>query len=340
MSGRLIIETRDLTRTYRMGETDVHALRGVSLEIHEGEMVAITGPSGSGKSTLMAILGALDQPSGGSYKLDGYEIGEMRDDDQAMIRNWRIGFVFQQFNLLSRSSALTNVALPLVYAGVSAKERDARARAKLELVGLGDRMDHKPTELSGGQQQRVALARALVNEPAIILADEPTGNLDSKTGEEIMSLFWQLHEEQGITLIIVTHDAEVAEQTERVITLRDGAIVADEHNGHNVIYRRQAHVSASIPPLAEAPAVPFTGDASPVEDAPVDDSTEADTPAETSPAEEHPADHQSAVALLARASAEEVARRVRDEAQDAPASASTPDSDSGRNEEAEHDSTN
>ncbi len=168
MSGRTIIEATDLRKVYRMGETEVHALRGVSFKIDEGQMVAITGPSGSGKSTLMSILGALDQPTSGSYKLDGYEIGEMRDDDLAVIRNWRIGFVFQQFNLLARSTALANVALPLVYAGLPARERHERARHMLELVGLGDRMDHKPTELSGGQQQRVALARALVNEPAII----------------------------------------------------------------------------------------------------------------------------------------------------------------------------
>ncbi len=228
MSGRTIIEATDLRKVYRMGETEVHALRGVSFKIDEGQMVAITGPSGSGKSTLMSILGALDQPTSGSYKLDGYEIGEMRDDDLAVIRNWRIGFVFQQFNLLARSSALANVALPLVYAGVPARERHERARRVLELVGLGDRMDHKPLELSGGQQQRVALARALVNEPAIILADEPTGNLDSKTGEEIMALFWKLHEEKGITLIIVTHDPDIAAQTQRVIALRDGVIVSDE----------------------------------------------------------------------------------------------------------------
>ncbi len=228
MSGRTIIEATDLRKVYRMGETEVHALRGVSFKIDEGQMVAITGPSGSGKSTLMSILGALDQPTSGSYKLDGYEIGQMRDDDLAVIRNWRIGFVFQQFNLLARSSALANVALPLVYAGLPARERHERARHMLELVGLGDRMDHKPLELSGGQQQRVALARALVNEPAIILADEPTGNLDSKTGEEIIELFWKLHEERGITLIIVTHDPDIAARTQRVIALRDGVIVSDE----------------------------------------------------------------------------------------------------------------
>ncbi len=220
-----VIETNDLRKVYTMGETEVQALRGVSITINKGELVAIVGPSGSGKSTLMAILGALDKPSSGSYRLDGVEIGQMSEDSLSDIRNYRIGFVFQKFNLLARSSALTNVALPLVYAGVNAKEREARAKKVLELVDLGERMHHKPNELSGGQQQRVAIARALINNPAIILADEPTGNLDSKTGEEIMKLFRQLHQEQGITLIIVTHSPEVAEQVERVITMRDGTVV-------------------------------------------------------------------------------------------------------------------
>ncbi|MFN8373198.1 MAG: ABC transporter ATP-binding protein [Anaerolineae bacterium] len=225
MSGRLVIETQDLQKVYRMGTTEVQALRGVSIQIFEGEMVAIVGPSGSGKSTLMAILGALDVPSSGSYRLDGHEIGQMSDDELADVRNLRIGFVFQKFNLLGRSTALTNVALPLVYAGQSAKQRNEKAKEVLELVGLGDRLTHKPTELSGGQQQRVAIARALVNQPSIILADEPTGNLDSKTSDEIIALFHKLHKEQGITLVVVTHSPEIASQAERVITIRDGLIV-------------------------------------------------------------------------------------------------------------------
>ncbi len=202
-----VIETHGLTKTYQMGDTAVRALNGVSISICKGEFVAIVGPSGSGKSTLMAILGALDKPTSGTYRLDGTEIAALSDDSLSDIRNYRIGFVFQKFNLLARNSALANVGLPLVYAGVSAGERDQRARQALELVGLGDRTHHKPNELSGGQQQRVAIARALINQPSIILADEPTGNLDSRTGEEIMRLFRQLHTEQGITLILVTHSA-------------------------------------------------------------------------------------------------------------------------------------
>ncbi|MBC8099649.1 MAG: ABC transporter ATP-binding protein [Armatimonadetes bacterium] len=222
-----MIATHDLRKVYKMGDTEVHALTGVSLRIQRGEFLAIVGPSGSGKSTLMAILGALDKPSSGSYKLDGVEIGKMSQDSLSDIRNHRIGFVFQKFNLLARSSALHNVALPLVYAGENAAERNQRAKQALELVGLGDRTHHRPNELSGGQQQRVAIARALINNPSIILADEPTGNLDSKTGVEIMRLFRQLHSEQGITLIIVTHSPEIAEQANRVITMRDGSILSD-----------------------------------------------------------------------------------------------------------------
>ncbi len=220
-----VIETRDLRKVYTMGSTEVHALRGVDFVVHKGEMLAVVGPSGSGKSTLMAILGALDKPTSGSYRLDGVEISEMSEDSLSDVRNHRIGFVFQKFNLLARTTALDNVALPLVYAGVNQKERRERARLALETVGLGDRFHHKPNELSGGQQQRVAIARALVSAPSMILADEPTGNLDSKTGDEIMALFHQLHEQQGITLIIVTHSPEVAQQAQRIVTMRDGAIV-------------------------------------------------------------------------------------------------------------------
>jgi putative ABC transport system ATP-binding protein len=225
-----VIETTDLTKVYKMGLTEVQALRGVSIKIDKGELVAIIGPSGSGKSTLMAIIGALDKPTSGSYKLDGVEIGNMSDDSLSDIRNYRIGFVFQKFNLLGRSTALANVALPLVYAGVSGRERKERAEHALELVGLADRMNHRPNELSGGQQQRVAIARALVNNPSIILADEPTGNLDTVTGEEIIHLFRQLHADQGITLIVVTHSPEIAAQAERIITMRDGVIVHETDN--------------------------------------------------------------------------------------------------------------
>ncbi|HUN08299.1 MAG TPA: ABC transporter ATP-binding protein [Aggregatilineales bacterium] len=229
MERKAVIETRDLQKLYTMGTEQIHALAGVSVRIHEGEMVAIVGPSGSGKSTLMAILGALDIPTSGSYLLDGIEVSQLSDDQLADIRNYRIGFVFQKFNLLGRSTALANVALPLVYAGMSRAEREAKAKHALELVGLGERLHHKPTELSGGQQQRVAIARALVNDPAIILADEPTGNLDSKTSVEIMDLFHRLHAEQGLTLIVVTHSPEIAAQCDRAIMIRDGLIVEAEH---------------------------------------------------------------------------------------------------------------
>ncbi|PJF30291.1 MAG: macrolide ABC transporter ATP-binding protein [Candidatus Thermofonsia Clade 1 bacterium] len=223
-----IIEARDLTKVYKMGETEVHALRGVSLRVWKGEMVSVIGQSGSGKSTLLAILGALDVPTSGSYKLDGREVASLNDDQLAEIRNQRIGFVFQKFNLLARSTALANVALPLAYAGLSNREANRRATEMLKLVGLGDRLDHRPNQLSGGQQQRVAIARALVNQPSIILADEPTGNLDSATGKEIMALFQKLHQEHGITLIIVTHDPNIAALSERIIRLKDGLIECAE----------------------------------------------------------------------------------------------------------------
>jgi putative ABC transport system ATP-binding protein len=222
-----MIQVRDLRKTYRMGEIDVPALRGVSFRIQRGEFVAIMGPSGSGKSTLMNLLGCLDTPSGGRYFLDGLPIDQLDRDLLAAVRNRKIGFVFQQFNLLPRQTAIENVALPLVYlGGVSADERRARAQAVLEQVGLGDRMQHRPKELSGGQQQRVAIARALVTKPALLLADEPTGNLDSRSSAEIMALFDQLNQ-QGNTIVVVTHEAEVAAHAARVLTVHDGLLDSD-----------------------------------------------------------------------------------------------------------------
>ena len=219
-----VIQIESVTKTYRMGETEVRALRGVSLEIERGEMVAIVGPSGSGKSTLMNIIGCLDQPSSGTYRLDGVDVSQMNDDQLADIRNQKIGFVFQSFNLLPRTTALAQVELPMVYAGKP--ERRKHALDALTLVGLGDRAHHRPNELSGGQQQRVAIARALVNEPAIILADEPTGNLDSASGEEIINIFKTLNREKGMTIILVTHDPDIAAQAQRTIRVKDGMLSA------------------------------------------------------------------------------------------------------------------
>jgi putative ABC transport system ATP-binding protein len=224
-----LIETVDLWKTYVMGDEEIHALRGVSIQIDRGEYVAIMGPSGSGKSTLMNILGCLDTPTAGSYRLKGNEIGKMSDDELARIRNQEIGFVFQTFNLLARADAMHNVELPLVYAGVKHEERRRRARETLELVGLGDRMKHRPNELSGGQRQRVAIARALVNRPSIILADEPTGNLDSVTGEEIMAAFERIWK-QGNTVIVVTHEPDIAAHARRVVRMRDGKVESDVLN--------------------------------------------------------------------------------------------------------------
>jgi len=221
-----LIETRDLWKTYTMGSEEIHALRGISIDIDRGEYVAIMGPSGSGKSTLMNLIGCLDTPSKGTYLLNGKHVGDMNDNELARIRNEEIGFVFQTFNLLPRATALHNVELPLVYAGVSATDREARARGALERVELGDRMTHRPNELSGGQRQRVAIARALVNNPSILLADEPTGNLDSKTGAEIMSLFAKLHL-AGNTIVLVTHEADVAAFAHRTIHIRDGQVEKD-----------------------------------------------------------------------------------------------------------------
>lgn len=218
-----VIEARDLTKTYVMGEIEVQALRGVSFTVERGEVISIMGPSGSGKSTMMNMIGCLDRPSSGEYILDGESVAQMDDDQLASVRNRKIGFVFQSFNLLSRLTALGNVELPLRYSGRT-EGRRAKAQAALEAVGLNDRMKHRPYELSGGQQQRVAVARALVNDPAIIMADEPTGNLDSKVGKEIMSLLLNLNKDIGTTLIIVTHDPKIAEQTQRVIRLRDGEL--------------------------------------------------------------------------------------------------------------------
>ncbi len=221
-----LIETVDLWKTYVMGSEEIHALRGVSLSIERGEYVAIMGPSGSGKSTLMNLIGCLDTPSQGSYLLNGKQVGQMNDNELARIRNEEIGFVFQTFNLLPRATALHNVELPLVYAGVASADRQQRARLALEKVELGTRMTHRPNELSGGQRQRVAIARALVNDPSILLADEPTGNLDSKTGMEIMGLFERLHK-AGNTIILVTHEADVAAYAYRSIHLRDGQVEKD-----------------------------------------------------------------------------------------------------------------
>lgn len=221
-----LIHCRDLTRVYKMGENEVHALRGVSVDIQRGEYVAIMGPSGSGKSTFMNMIGALDRPTSGTLEIDGERLEAMKPDELAAFRGKRVGFVFQQFNLLPRTPALENAALPLVYSGISSAERKRRAEARLHQVGLGERMDHHPSQLSGGQQQRVAIARALVNDPAILLADEPTGALDSQTSEEILQIFGQLNRD-GMTIILVTHEQEVAGHAKRQIVFRDGEIVED-----------------------------------------------------------------------------------------------------------------
>lgn len=223
---RVVLEARGVTKVYELDEITVHALRGADLQVCEGEMLAIMGPSGSGKSTLMHIVGLLDHPSEGTVTIDGVDVSRMSENELATVRNKRIGFVFQAFNLLARTTALSNVELPLIYSGASAAERTRRARSSLELVGLGDRLGHMPNQLSGGQQQRVAIARALVTEPSIVLADEPTGNLDSRSGVEVMAFLQNLNRE-GITIILVTHDAKVARHAQRVVEISDGRITSD-----------------------------------------------------------------------------------------------------------------
>ncbi|MEZ4732717.1 MAG: ABC transporter ATP-binding protein [Caldilineaceae bacterium] len=230
-----VIEIREMTKVYKMGGTAVHALREVSLTINEGEYVAIIGTSGSGKSTLMNMIGLLDKPSTGSYRIRGTETSKLSQNQMADLRNKEIGFVFQRFNLLARTSARRQVELPLFYAGVPSGKAGKMALDALTRVGLGDRTHHRPDELSGGQQQRVAIARALVNNPSILLADEPTGALDTKTGEEVMALFQELHH-QGMTLIVVTHDMDIASQAQRIVTLKDGQISSDERNGHRIAH--------------------------------------------------------------------------------------------------------
>jgi putative ABC transport system ATP-binding protein len=228
-----LIQLDGITKTYRMGDVDVHALRGVSLTVDRGEFVAIMGSSGSGKSTMMNILGCLDRPSTGHYMLNGHEVSQLDRNELAEIRNRTLGFVFQSFNLLSRTSAVENVELPLLYQGINTRERVKRAKASLERVGLGSRLDHFPSQLSGGQQQRVAIARALVSDPKVILADEPTGNLDSKTSVEVMQLFSDLGK-SGITVVLVTHEQDIAQWARRVITMKDGVVVEDKLNEQKV----------------------------------------------------------------------------------------------------------
>ena len=246
-----LIELRDVRKVYDLGEVQVEALRGATLNIEQGEYVALVGPSGSGKSTLMNTLGCLDRPTSGSYKLAGEEVATMGRDERARIRNQRIGFVFQGFNLLSRTSALDNVELPLLYGGSTLKtaQRHKKATEMLTLVGLGNRADHHPNQLSGGQQQRVAIARALINNPSILLADEPTGNLDSRTSIEVMDIFQTLNRERGITVLLITHEMDIAEYGTRIVTFRDGQVVADRP----VTRRRLAQEElAALPQAAEA----------------------------------------------------------------------------------------
>jgi len=238
-----LVQLDDVTKTYRMGEVDVHALRGVTLSIADGEFIAIMGASGSGKSTLMNVIGCLDRPTGGSYRLAGEEVSRLDRDALAAVRNRTLGFVFQSFNLLSRTSALENVELPLVYGGLAARERHARATEALARVGLGDRVHHHPNQLSGGQQQRVAIARAIVTHPRLLLADEPTGNLDTRTSLEVMALLQELGR-HGITVVLVTHEADVAEYASRLVVLRDGLVKSDE--------RRAARIAQPVPVPEEA----------------------------------------------------------------------------------------
>lgn len=235
-----LIELRDVVKTYDLGEVKVRALRGATLDIHQGEYVALMGPSGSGKSTLMNTLGCLDRPTSGSYTLDGREVVTMNRDERAKLRNEKIGFVFQNFNLLARTTALENTGLPLLYANsISSRQRKRRAREMLTRVGLGDRLDHHPGQLSGGQQQRVAIARALVNRPSILMADEPTGNLDTRTSRDVMTLFGELNQQDQITLIMVTHDPEVAKHAKRILVLRDGLIILDTPDFTQAIHALQ-----------------------------------------------------------------------------------------------------
>lgn len=223
-----VIDIRNMTRVYKMGKLEVRALRGVTLQIMPGEMVAIMGPSGSGKSTLMNMLGCLDKPTSGEYYLDGKLVSKLGERGLTLIRRHKIGFVFQSYNLLARTSALANVQLPMVYSGVGRRERRQKALRALEMVGLGDRIHHQPNELSGGEQQRVAIARAVASDPAIILADEPTGNLDSRSGEEVVAIFQRLNRDQGITIVLVTHEADIAQHAERVVQMHDGIVEKDE----------------------------------------------------------------------------------------------------------------